>query len=243
MNAKARKKMLAGLAPVGALALVLLVLCALAQALPGGHAGSAAQPESTVVINEVMSRNATTLEDDFGDYSDWIELTNVGREPVSLPGWMLMSQNASSAFVFSRETIQPGQILLVFASGRAQARSGYVHHAPFKLSASGDTVSLYNASGLLADSLETPALDTDVSFARGEDGAFARCLTPTPGAPNDQIVIAAAQAAVAGTVRLNEVMASNATYQFDDGCLCDYVELYNTRALPQSLDGYSLTDD
>ena len=36
-----------------------------------------------VVINEVMSENETTLTDEDGDYSDWIELYNTGSDTVN----------------------------------------------------------------------------------------------------------------------------------------------------------------
>ncbi len=243
MNKKARKKLIVSLTPAGVLAAGLIVLCALAQALQGGP--DAPAPDYGVVVNEVMTKNTCTLEDDFGDHSDWIELTNTGLQRVDLSGWMLMARGATSAFVFSRESIEPGDTLLVFASGRSQTRPGYVCHAPFKLSASGDTVSLYDASGRPVDALEVPALDADVSWARGADGAFSQCLAPTPGRPNDQSGSAEAvqTASVGGSIRLNEIMASNATYRLEDGCLCDYIELYNGHALAQSLDGYALTDD
>jgi len=242
MSTKAKKKKYAGLAPVAALALVLIAACALVQFLSGGSADSAA-PDSGVVINEVMSKNSRCLEDDFGAYSDWIELTNTGSRPVSLSGWMLMSRRASSAFVFTRASIGPGETLLVFASGRSQTRAGYVYHAPFRLSASGDAISLYDASGRCVDALEVPALDADVSWARAADGAFSLCLSPTPGLENGQAAAVSARTMTDSAVRLNEIMASNVTYRFEDGCLCDYVELRNETYLPQSLDGYALSDD
>ena len=38
--------------------------------------------DSPIKINEIMSSNLITLEDEDGDYSDWVELTNVGSEPL-----------------------------------------------------------------------------------------------------------------------------------------------------------------
>ena len=231
----------AALMPAAALALAIVALGALAQLLPGRGDGGV-PVDSGVVINEVMTKNVHTVRDDFGEYADWFELSNTGRESVDLSGWMALSENASEAFVFSRETLRPGETVVVFASGRSQTRAGYVYHAPFRLSASGDVISLYDASGALAASLEVPPLEAGESWARAEGGGYARCLSPTPGLANDQTAAASALTPVEGAVRLNEIMASNVTYRFEDGCLCDYVELYNSSAGAVSLNGYSLSD-
>ncbi|MEZ5147595.1 MAG: hypothetical protein R2759_11085 [Bacteroidales bacterium] len=41
----------------------------------------------TIVINEFMSSNDTTLADEDGDFSDWIELYNSTVNPVNLEGY------------------------------------------------------------------------------------------------------------------------------------------------------------
>ncbi|MBQ8953632.1 MAG: lamin tail domain-containing protein, partial [Clostridia bacterium] len=226
MRTKARKTALASLAPIALLALAIVAACALAQSFSGRTAASTA-PSRGVVINEVMTKNTQTLEDDFGGYPDWIELTNAGIERVDLSGWMLTGgKDAAAAFVFSGEAIEPGQTLLVFASGRSQTRSGYVYHAPFKLSASGDTVALYDRSGLLADSLDVPALESDTAWARGEDGSFAVAAAATPGLPNDAAYAVASAEIRPGAVQLAELVASNTKYAPDEnGAYQDYILL------------------
>ncbi len=246
MNTKGRRYSPAALAPIAALGLIIIAVCALAQ-FGAGRDAAARQVEKSVVISEVMTKNERTLEDDYGEYPDWVELTNIGGETVDLAGWMLMgSRDPAAAFVFSRDAIAPGQTVLVFASGRSRTRAGYVYHAPFKLSASGDTVSLYDAAGAPVDSVDVPALEADVSWSRQADGLFTDALTPSPGLSNGSAapIRAESDAPLAGgPVRLNEVMVSNATYRFGDGCLCDYVELYNESGSIVSLEGYALSDE
>jgi hypothetical protein len=72
-----------------------------------------------VRINEVMSSNASTLADEEGDFSDWIELYNAGSQGVSLEGWGL-SDNAGKPFkwVFPAVTLSAGEYLLVWCSGK-----------------------------------------------------------------------------------------------------------------------------
>ncbi|MBX2966499.1 MAG: CotH kinase family protein [Cyclobacteriaceae bacterium] len=73
----------------------------------------------SVRINEVISSNASIIADEDGDFSDWVELYNSGASPVNLTGYGL-TDNASQPFkwTFPDVTIQPGEYLLVWASGK-----------------------------------------------------------------------------------------------------------------------------
>jgi hypothetical protein len=73
----------------------------------------------SIRINEIMSSNAETLQDEDGEYSDWIELHNPGSVPIQLEGWGL-TDNKDNPFkwVFPALTIEPGEYLLVWASGK-----------------------------------------------------------------------------------------------------------------------------
>lgn len=73
----------------------------------------------TLRINEFMSSNSGTLPDEDGDYSDWIELYNPGPSQVKMEGWGL-SDNRSNPFkwVFPAITAEPGEYILVWASGK-----------------------------------------------------------------------------------------------------------------------------
>jgi hypothetical protein len=71
-------------------------------------------------INELQSANDTTLEDEDGEASDWIELYNPGLSPFDLSGCGL-SDNPSNPFkwVFGPgSTLNPTGYLVVFASGK-----------------------------------------------------------------------------------------------------------------------------
>ncbi len=76
-------------------------------------------PGQGVRINEIMSSNASTLADEEGDYSDWIELYNAGDVAVDLGGWGL-SDNSGNPFkwVFPNVVLAPRQYMLVWASGK-----------------------------------------------------------------------------------------------------------------------------
>ena len=45
-----------------------------------------------VVISELMASNATILQDEDGEFSDWIEILNTGDAAIDLAGWSLTDE-------------------------------------------------------------------------------------------------------------------------------------------------------
>lgn len=74
-----------------------------------------------VVFNEIQSLNLNIVKDDYDDYPDWVELYNRSTEAVDLEGYGL-SDDITDLFKWSFPdiTLQPGEHILVFASGRDQ---------------------------------------------------------------------------------------------------------------------------
>jgi hypothetical protein len=72
-----------------------------------------------IVINEIMSSNASILTDEDGEYEDWIEILNTGTSEVSLNGYGLSDQPSQPfKWVFPDITLNPNEYLVVFASGK-----------------------------------------------------------------------------------------------------------------------------
>lgn len=96
-----------------------------------------------LVISEFMARNTTTLVDEDGDYSDWIEVYNRGTSAVSLKGWHL-TDNADELdkWSFPEQSLEPGNFLLVRASGKDRATAGGELHTNFKIGGSGEFLAL-----------------------------------------------------------------------------------------------------
>jgi len=70
-------------------------------------------------INEVMPSNATTVADEDGDNSDWIELYNADTSIISLKNFGLSDdESALFKWTFPKIFIAPHQFLLIFASGK-----------------------------------------------------------------------------------------------------------------------------
>jgi hypothetical protein len=104
-----------------------------------------------ILLTEFMADNASTLQDQFGEYSDWIELCNTSSVPVDLEGWVLADKNTKShkdAFTFPLYVLQPGACLVMFASGTERKVAGEPFHAKFGLSKGGDSLFLFSPSSI-----------------------------------------------------------------------------------------------
>jgi hypothetical protein len=145
------------------------------------------QQGSGVQINEVMASNSDIIPDDDGDYSDWIELYNLGSEPVGLAGFGLSDDSAQPfKWILPDTTLQPGAIMLIWASGKNRAQPGAPLHTNFAIAASGEEIVLTHTSGARLDVLPATSIPTNVSIGRLPDGSPEWYLfdEPTPGSPN-----------------------------------------------------------
>ena len=141
------------------------------QALAADAAPEDPAPKSTVVINEVES-------DDPDKGNDWVEITNIGAEPVDISGWYLTDDKGEERKTEGKTTplasatvLEPGSFLVLeetvnfdFGFGKA------------------DTAMLYHASGELMDSFAYDSVAAG-TWSRQSDGSFADAEA-TPGAAN-----------------------------------------------------------
>lgn len=143
----------------------------------------------SVVINEIMASNQTTIADDDGDFSDWIELHNAGETPVNLLGYGL-SDNFNNAFkwVLPDVTIGPGQYMIVWASNKDRTNPEDPLHTNYAISADGEEVILTHPNGTRISEIPPTPMGSDISFGHFPDasGTLVFFDTPTPGAPNSQ---------------------------------------------------------
>ncbi|HQO49419.1 MAG TPA: lamin tail domain-containing protein, partial [Bacteroidales bacterium] len=121
----------------------------------------------TVRINEVMSSNAAVLTDEDGDYPDWIELYNAGTSAINLEDYGLSDDEEEPfRWVFPDVSLQPNSFLVVFASGKNRKPLSGNLHTDFSISAQGEMLLLTTPNGIRVDSVDCPALQTDISFGR-----------------------------------------------------------------------------
>ena len=193
---------------------------------------------SGVTISELMAANRTVLQDEDGDYSDWLELYNGGSAPVSLAGCALSDDDANQRkWMLPDIALQPGEYRLVFASGKDRRDAEGELHANFKLSASGEAVRLYDPAGEVLTYVEYDGIEADASLSRQPDGTMTAELKPTPGFENTELGARRALS-VAGRnslgLYINEIMVSGSGF--------DWIELYNAGDKSADLSGMGLSD-
>ena len=137
------------------------------------------EPEYGLVINEVMTRNQSTIMDATavgGDlFPDWIELYHGGTEPIDLSR-LVLRDRSDNAWAGMPGQLLPGEHLLLWADG-TQADG----HLPFRLAGDGDNLTLL-LDGQVLDRVATGQMDRDTSWARFPDGGeWALTIDATPG--------------------------------------------------------------
>lgn len=140
-----------------------------------------------LVINEFMAKNDTTIQDNMGDYSDWVEIYNSTDESINLSGYFLTDDlSENTKWAFPETTLETQGFYLVWCSGETTHGE---NHGGFKLSADGEDLGLFKSEAdsiVLVDGLTFGPQTADVSYGRETDAAPAWTLftVPTPNAPN-----------------------------------------------------------
>ena len=150
-------------------------------------AASAATASGALVINEIMSSNATTTADGSGEYADWIELYNAGVDTIALVGYGLSDDYLEPfRWRFPSVSLGPGRYLLVWASGKDSIDVGGALHTDFRIKAEGEEILLTHPDGPRIEELHPVSIATDVSYGRLPDGGDEWYFfdTPSPGASN-----------------------------------------------------------
>ncbi len=109
------------------------------------------------VISEFMADNKSTLADEDGAYSDWIEIHNPDASPVALDGWYLTDKSGNlTQWQFPAVTLEPGGFLVVWASGKNRRVPGAPLHTNFSLSKDGEFLALVRPGGTITEQSFVP---------------------------------------------------------------------------------------
>ena len=142
-----------------------------------------------VKITEVMASNGETIDDSKGKSCDWIEIRNTSEDDIDLSGLNLPDGKKNlQKFTFPEGVVlAKGAYMVIFCSDYEQVETladGTVEiHVAFKLSADGEKVVL-SYQDVILDIVRFDQQTKDVSYALKDDGTWAFCDTPTPGADN-----------------------------------------------------------
>ena len=149
------------------------------------------------LITEFQASNSSTLVNDSGNDSDWIEIYNAGTSSGNLAGFSLTDNSSNpTKWTFPSVTVQPDSFLVVFADDDAAPNTGSDLYTGFSLSASGEYLGLFDVSGTVvsqynSDAGEYPPQQSDGSYGLAFSNASliepvgeGYFENPTPGAAN-----------------------------------------------------------
>ena len=140
-----------------------------------------------VVINEILTSNVNVNTDEDDTYQDWVELYNPGPAAVTLGGFGLTDDaTLPYKWVFPAVTMPANSYLLVWCSDKNRTTPGLPLHTNFKISSSGEAITLTNTSGVAVDVVPAVALLQDVSYGRLPNGSgpWVFFANVTPAAAN-----------------------------------------------------------
>jgi spore coat protein CotH len=122
-----------------------------------------------VVINEVMTANTLSAKDQDNEFDDWIELYNNSTNTVDISRWILTDNpdNLDKYRIPNGTKLAAKSYLIIWADEDGK-QAGY--HANFKLSASGEPLTLLDSTGKQIDFVQIPALNDDIAYARQPNG-------------------------------------------------------------------------
>lgn len=135
-----------------------------------------------VYISEVLSSAGETMVND--QAVDYAEIVNNSGQTVNLGGWGLSNNpDRTRRFEFPELSLAPGERVVVALTGEDSTETGKLS-ASFRASSTGEILYLFDAQDQMVDKLLVPALQTDISYGRGDDLGLFYYATPSPGQPN-----------------------------------------------------------
>lgn len=158
------------------------------------------QGAKNIVINEVLTNNTASIQDEFGEHQAWIELENVSFTTYNIRGMYLTTDRS----VLNPDMSVPERIkrMSIIPSGDERTSVGGRQHVVFfgnsnpaqgKLHLSLKVpmsepvwIALYNGNAVeLIDSVTVPALNANESYARqGDKWVVKSAKNVTPGIEN-----------------------------------------------------------
>ena len=117
--------------------------------------------------------------------SDWVELHNSTGSAVNLGGYGISNNPKNPAkWVFPDISIEPGEYLLLYATGSADKAQKKNLKLNFCISSTGEALFFFDPNGKLIDKLSAGRMKSGQSYGRdGSDNRF-YYAEPTPGAQN-----------------------------------------------------------
>jgi Pyruvate phosphate dikinase, AMP/ATP-binding domain/Lamin Tail Domain len=165
---------------------IALACCVFMLAACGGDRKKPEPPEPTDVgqvrFNEVVAQNEGVYIDEQGELDDWFELANASDTSVNLSQFTI-SDGGSERIPLPNISLPPGAVMVFWADDSPEQGNT---HLPFKISSSGEALTLYDAQQKIVDQVNVPALAVNQAYSRfpSATGQFSVCRYTTPRKSN-----------------------------------------------------------
>lgn len=179
---------------------------------------------NNLVINEVQPKNDLTIEDEFGEFNDWIEVYNPNDFAINLAGYYISDSPSNplkwkiSGSDLIKTTIDSKGFLLLWADNDIEQGP---NHLGFKLNTS-DEVILTSQDAVTKIQEVSFSVGADSSFGALTDGSAEYIMfnKPTPGKTNNAITLIDDQ-------RDENLVSSISLHPNPTS---DHIEIYNSKA-------------
>ena len=124
----------------------------------------------SVVINEFMASNQTSISDQNGEFDDWAELYNNSSSTIDLSGWYLSDdfQNLTKYQFPNGIILNPNSYLTIWVDDD-EMQAGL--HTTFNLNSDGESLILVRPDLSIADQVVFGSQITDVAYGRCPNGS------------------------------------------------------------------------
>lgn len=140
--------------------------------------------EMDIAVNEIFISNQNVLPDFQGDYCDIIEIKNISKAVVSTKGYFISDDASDRAKCpLPEKTLAPGELMLIFASGKDKMAENGEFHSNFKISA-GETLTISVASKYRTH--EVFECEDNISQSIVANSDVFEKMVATPGFSNDE---------------------------------------------------------
>ncbi len=101
-------------------------------------------------LSEFLADNASVIQDDEGNFTDYIEIYNPDTVPVDLAGYSLTDDPVvAQRWVFPTTILQPGGHLLIWASGKNRTAPKLPLHTNFQIEKNGGYLAFFAPGGII----------------------------------------------------------------------------------------------
>jgi len=199
--------------------------------------------ESDIKINEALPKNNGNFQNNYGNYSGYIEIVNEGEESVNLENYCLSDDvNAPFKYCLDKLFLTPGSTTVIYM-GKYE-NNNTEKYSGFNLNSNEGFVILTNNKGKVIDRISYSNLASGIALIR-ENGKVYESSNISPGYPNTNSGredFAKDKLKNKEGLIINEIMNSNSSYMPHNGNkYYDWIEFKNNSNETINLSDYTIT--